>query len=183
MTRGGGGRFLGVAARLATGVTATACGSSSSSTSSSTASSSGGGSSSSSTSTPASTSGPGGAGSKSVTDYLSYVGGKAGPADKSLPPVAIGFVNQQGGQQQIGPLATNGAQIAVKYITAELGGINGHPLVLKTCFIRSAEEEGTTCGQQFLVNKSISVIDEGAGAIRDQSFQSTIGSSKPVIVG
>jgi branched-chain amino acid transport system substrate-binding protein len=118
-----------------------------------------------------------------VTDYLSYVGGKAGPADKALPPVTIGFVNQQGGQQQIGPLATNGAQIAVKYINSELGGINGHPLVLKTCFIRSAEEEGTTCGQQFLANKSISVIDEGAVAIGDQAFQSTIGTAKPVIVG
>jgi branched-chain amino acid transport system substrate-binding protein len=183
MTRGARGGFVGLATLVATVIIATACGSSSSSTSSSTASSSAGGSSSSSTSTPASTSGPGGAGSKSVTDYLSYVGGKAGPADKSLPPVTIGFVNQQGGQQQIGPLATNGAQIAVKYINSELGGINGHPLVLKTCFIRSAEEEGTTCGQQFLANKSISVIDEGAVAIGDQSFQSTIGSSKPVIVG
>jgi branched-chain amino acid transport system substrate-binding protein len=118
-----------------------------------------------------------------VTNYLSYVGGKAGPADKSLPPVTIGWVNQQGGQQQIGPLATNGAQIAVKYINTELGGINGHPLVLKTCFIRSAEEEGTTCGQQFLANKSIAVVDEGAVAIGDQSFQSTIGTAKPVIVG
>jgi branched-chain amino acid transport system substrate-binding protein len=182
MTRGGRTGLVGLATLAATVIVATACGSSSSS-SSSTASSSAGGSSSSSTSTPASTSGPGGAGSKSVTDYLSYVGGKAGPADKSLPPVTIGFVNQQGGQQQIGPLATNGAQIAVKYINTELGGINGHPLVLKTCFIRSAEEEGTTCGQQFLANKSISVIDEGAVAIGDQSFQSTIGTAKPVIVG
>ena len=182
MTRGGRRGLVGLATLAATVIVATACGSSSSS-SSSTASSSGGGSTSSSTSTPASTSGPGGAGSKSVTDYLSYVGGKAGPADKSLPPVTIGFVNQQGGQQQIGPLATNGAQIAVKYINTELGGINGHPLVLKTCFIRSAEEEGTTCGQQFLANKSISVIDEGAVAIGDQSFQSTIGATKPVIVG
>jgi branched-chain amino acid transport system substrate-binding protein len=182
MTRGARGGFVGLATLVATVIIATACGSSSS-TSTSTASSSGGGSSSSSTSTPASTSGSGGAGSKSVTDYLSYVGGKAGPADKSLPPVTIGFVNQQGGQQQIGPLATNGAQIAVKYINTELGGIDGHPLVLKTCFIRSAEEEGTTCGQQFLANKSISVIDEGAVAIGDQSFQSTIGATKPVIVG
>ena len=182
MTRGGRRGLVGLATLAATVIVATACGSSSSS-SSSTASSSAGGSSSSSTSTPASTSGPGGAGSKSVTDYLSYVGGKAGPADKSLPPVTIGFVNQQGGQQQIGPLATNGAQIAVKYINTELGGIDGHPLVLKTCFIRSAEEEGTTCGQQFLANKSISVIDEGAVAIGDQSFQSTIGTAKPVIVG
>lgn len=182
MTRGGRTGLVGLATLAATVIVATACGSSSSS-SSSTASSSAGGSSSSSTSTPASTSGPGGAGSKSVTDYLSYIGGKAGPADKSLPPVTIGFVNQQGGQQQIGPLATNGAQIAVKYINTELGGIDGHPLVLKTCFIRSAEEEGTTCGQQFLANKSISVIDEGAVAIGDQSFQSTIGATKPVIVG
>ncbi|MGZ4187705.1 MAG: ABC transporter substrate-binding protein [Solirubrobacteraceae bacterium] len=182
MTRGARGGFVGLAMLVATVIIATACGSSSSS-SSSTPSSSAGGSSSSSTSTPASTSGSGGAGSKSVTNYLSYVGGKTGPADKSLPPVTIGFVNQQGGQQQIGPLATNGAQIAVKYINTELGGINGHPLVLKTCFIRSAEEEGTTCGQQFLANKSISVIDEGAVAIGDQSFQSTIGATKPVIVG
>ena len=183
MTKGARGGFVGLAALVATVIIATACGSSSSSTSTSTASSSAGGSSSSSTSTPASTPGSGGAGSKSVTNYLSYVGGKAGPADQSLPPVTIGFVNQQGGQQQIGPLATNGAQIAVKYINTELGGINGHPLVLKTCFIRSAEEEGTTCGQQFLANKSISVIDEGAVAIGDQSFQSTIGATKPVIVG
>ena len=182
MTRGARGGFVGLATLVATVIVATACGSSSSS-SSSTPSSNAGGSSSTTTSTPASTSGSGGAGSKSVTDYLSYIGGKAGPADKSLPPVTIGFVNQQGGQQQIGPLATNGAQIAVKYINSELGGINGHPLVLKTCFIRSAEEEGTTCGQQFLANKSISVIDEGAVAIGDQSFQSTIGTAKPVIVG
>jgi branched-chain amino acid transport system substrate-binding protein len=184
MTRGARGGFVGLAILAATVIIATACGSSSSSSTSSPAA--GGGSSSStssSTSTPASTPGSGGAGSKSVTNYLTYVGGKAGPADKSLPPVTIGWVNQQGGQQQIGPLATNGAQIAVKYINSELGGINGHPLVLKTCFIRSAEEEGTTCGQQFLANKSISVIDEGAVAIGDQSFQSTIGATKPVLVG
>ena len=180
MTRGTRTGFVGLAALLATAIIATACGSSSSSSTSSPAASGG---STSTASTPASTSGSGGAGSKSVTNYLSYVGGKAGPADKSVPPVTIGWVNQQGGQQQIGPLATNGAQIAVKYINTELGGIDGHPLVLKTCFIRSAEEEGTTCGQQFLANKSIAVIDEGAVAIGDQSFQSTIGTTKPVLVG
>jgi branched-chain amino acid transport system substrate-binding protein len=180
MTRGARGGFVGLAMLAATVIIATACGSSSSTTTTTT---NAGGGSTGTTTTPASTSGSGGAGSKSVTNYLTYVGGKAGPADKSLPPVTIGWVNQQGGQQQIGPLATNGAQIAVKYINTELGGIDGHPLVLKTCFIRSAEEEGTTCGQQFLANKSIPVIDEGAVAIGDQSFQSTVGATKPVIVG
>src|SRR5947209_13047489 len=175
--------WLGVAALLATLIVATGCGSSSSSSSSGAAAAPSSSSSSTSATTQSTTPGSGGAGQASVTDYQKYVGGKPGKANASLPPVTIGFVNQQGGQQQIGPLATTGAQIAVKYINTELGGIDGHPLALKTCFIRSAEEEGTTCGQQFLANKSISVIDEGAVAIGDQSFQSTIGSSKPVIVG
>jgi branched-chain amino acid transport system substrate-binding protein len=127
--------------------------------------------------------GAGGAGAQAVTDYLSYVHGKAGKADASLPPVTIGWINQQGGQQAIGPLATAGAQMAVKYINAELGGVDGHPVVLKTCFITSAEEEGKTCAQQLLADKSVQVIDEGAVAIGIQSFYSTIAGAKPVIVG
>ena len=133
---------------------------------------------------PASASaGGGGAGAQAVTDYLSYVHGKAGKADASLPPVTIGWINQQGGQQAIGPLATAGAQMAVKYINAELGGVGGHPVQLKTCFITSAEEEGKTCAQQLLADKSVQVIDEGAVAIGIQSFYSTIAGAKPVIVG
>jgi branched-chain amino acid transport system substrate-binding protein len=178
-------RWIGIVAVLA--VVAAGCGSSKSSSSTSSAAASGSASSSTSTSqtsTAAATgSGTGGAGQASVTSYQDYVGGKPGKANPSLPPVYVGFVNQQGGQQQIGPLATTGAQIAVKYINTELGGIGGHPLVLKTCFIRSAEEEGTTCAQQFLADKAISVIDEGAVAIGDQSFLSTIGTAKPVLVG
>jgi branched-chain amino acid transport system substrate-binding protein len=177
---------LAVVALLATAIVATGCGSSKSSNSTSSAAAPAASSTSTSSTTaaaPSTASGSGGAGQASVTNYQTYVGGKAGPANKSLPPVYIGFVNQQGGQQQIGPLATTGAQIAVKYIDNELGGIDGHPLVLKTCFIRSAEEEGTTCGQQFLADKSVPVIDEGAVAIGDQSFLSTIGTAKPVLVG
>ncbi|HEX6473034.1 MAG TPA: ABC transporter substrate-binding protein [Streptosporangiaceae bacterium] len=127
--------------------------------------------------------GAGGAGAQSVTNYVSYTGGKAGKADPSLPPVYIGWVNQQGGQQVIGALATNGAQLAVKYINAELGGVDGHPVALKTCFIASAEEEGTTCGQRLAADKQVSVIDEGGVAIGVQSLYSTIGGAKPVIAG
>jgi branched-chain amino acid transport system substrate-binding protein len=118
-----------------------------------------------------------------VTSYLSYTGGKSGQADSALPPVYIGWINQQGGQQSIGPLATAGAQMAVKYVNAELGGVDGHPVALKTCFIASAEEEGTTCGQQMAANKSVSVVAMGGVAIGVQSFYSTIGTSKPVIDG
>ncbi|MBV8998591.1 MAG: hypothetical protein JO304_06000, partial [Solirubrobacterales bacterium] len=114
--------WLGVAALIATVVALSGCGSSSKTTTTTTAAAT-------PTTTAATTqtstapsggAGTGGAGSQSVTDYLSYVDGKAGPANPSLPPVTIGWVNQQGGAQSIGPLATTGAQIAVKYINTEL---------------------------------------------------------------
>jgi branched-chain amino acid transport system substrate-binding protein len=173
--------WLATVALAVTVIVATGCGSSSSSSTSSATSSTA--ASSTTSSTPAASSGSGGAGAHSVTNYLTYVGGKAGKANASLPPVTVGWVNQQGGQQVIGALATNGAQLAVKYINDQLGGIGGHPLQLQTCFITSAEEEGTTCGQKFLANKSISVVDEGAVAIGIQSLYSTIGNAKPVIAG
>jgi branched-chain amino acid transport system substrate-binding protein len=175
--------WLGVVALLATAIVAAGCGSSSSSSTSSSSASASASSSTPAATTPATTGGSGGAGTASVTNYLSYVGGKAGKANPSLPPVDIGWVNQQGGQQVIGALATNGAQLAVKYVNDQLGGVDGHPLKLVTCFITSAEEEGTTCGQKFLANKSISVIEEGAVAIGVQSLYATIGTAKPVIVG
>jgi branched-chain amino acid transport system substrate-binding protein len=135
-----------------------------------------------STSLPAS-SGAGGAGAQSVTNYLSYTGGKSGPADKSLPPVYIGYVNQQGGATAVGLLATAGAQMAVKYANAELGGVDGHPIQLVTCFIASAEEEGTTCAQKFLANNKIDVIALGGVAVGVQSFYSTLHGAKPVMDG
>ena len=134
------------------------------------------------TSAPASP-GTGGQGAQSVTNYLTYTGGKAGPADKSLPPVYIGFVNQQGGPTAVGLLATAGAQMAVNYANAELGGVGGHPIQLVTCFIASAEEEGTTCAQKFLANKKVNVIDLGGVAIGVQSFYATLHGAKPVIDG
>ena len=103
--------------------------------------------------------------------------------DSSLPPVTIGFVNQQGGQQVIGQHATDGAQMAVNYINKELGGVDGHPVQLDTCFIASAEEEGTTCAQKFLANKSVDVIAMGAVVIGDQSFYATLGGKLPVVGG
>ena len=134
------------------------------------------------TSAPASA-GAGGQGAQSVTNYLTYVGGTAGPANKSLPPVYIGFVNQQGGPTAVGLLATAGAQMAVSYANAELGGVGGHPIQLVTCFIASAEEEGTTCGQKFLADKKIDVVNLGGVAIGVQSFYATLHGALPVIDG
>ncbi|MGA9833703.1 MAG: ABC transporter substrate-binding protein [Trebonia sp.] len=125
----------------------------------------------------------GGLGAQSVTNYLTYTGGKSGPANSSLAPVTIGFVNQQGGAEVIGQHATDGTEMAIKYINAQLGGVDGHPIVLDTCFIASAEEEGTGCAQKFLANKNVHVISMGATVIGDQSFYSTLGGALPVVGG
>src|SRR5260370_40336232 len=73
--------------------------------------------------------------------------------------------------------------MAVNYINAELGGVNGHPVQLVTCFIASAEEEGTTCAQKFLANKAVNVIAMGGDVIGVQSFYSTLAGKIPVIGG
>ena len=170
---------LGVAGFAAVAATVLAAGCSSSSSSSTPAAPT---SAAAGTSAPASA-GTGGQGAQSVTNYLTYTGGKSGPADKSLPPVYIGFVNQQGGPTAVGLLATAGAQMAVNYANAELGGVDGHPIQLVTCFIASAEEEGTTCAQKFLANKKVNVINLGGVAIGVQSFYATLHGAIPVIDG
>ena len=118
-----------------------------------------------------------------VTNYLTYVKGKRGKADPKKSKVYIGWVNQQGGQVVIGGLATAGAELAVKYVNDQLGGVGGHPVALVECFIKSNEEEGTTCGQKLVNNKRISVIATGAVATGAQSLFATIRGAKPVVTG
>jgi len=176
--------FAGIAAVAVATLAAAGCSSSSSSTASTTTPTTSAAAAPSTTAAAPTPSGStGGLGAQSVTDYLSYTGGTSGPANKSLPPVTVGFVNQQGGPVAIGLHATDGAEMAVKYINAELGGVGGHPVQLDTCFIASAEEEGTGCAQKFLANKSVDVIAMGGDVIGDQSFYATLNGALPVVGG
>ena len=118
-----------------------------------------------------------------VTNYRAYVHGTRGKADPKKSKIYIGWVNQQGGQVVIGGLATAGAELAVKYVNDQLGGVDGHPVALVECFIKSNEEEGTTCGQKLVNNKRISVIASGAVATGAQSFFATVRGAKPVVTG
>jgi len=169
--------YAGIAALAVALLAAAGCSSSSSSSSSTTSPAT------SAAAAPSPSGSSGGLGAQSVTNYLTYTGGKSGPANTSLAPVTVGFVNQQGGPVAIGLHATDGAEMAVKYINAQLGGVDGHPVVLDTCFIASAEEEGTGCAQKFLANKNVHVISMGGAVIGVQSFYSTLGGQLPVVGG
>jgi ABC-type branched-subunit amino acid transport system substrate-binding protein len=118
-----------------------------------------------------------------VTDYAAYVGGKSGAADSGKSPIVIGYMNQQGGPTDLGPNATQGAELAVDYVNRQLGGIDGHPLKLKTCFTSTAEEQGQKCAQEMLNDKSVQVVVMGAQALGDAAFQRTMNGAKPMVYG
>ena len=119
--------------------------------------------------------------SSGVTDYMEYVGGKPGKADPNKKPIVIGFVNQQGGPADVGPWATDGAKLAVKWLNEKAGGIGGHPVELRTCFTSTSEEQGQTCGQKLVNDDDVKVIEVGAVAIGSQSLNATVDGQKPMV--
>jgi branched-chain amino acid transport system substrate-binding protein len=121
--------------------------------------------------------------SAGVDDYQKYIGGKAGAADMSKEPIVIGWVNQQGGPTDIGPWATDGAKLAVKWLNEKGGGIGGRPVELRTCFTSTSEEQGQTCGQKLANDEDVKVIGVGAVAIGSQSLNATVDGQKPMVFG
>ena len=116
-----------------------------------------------------------------VTDYVAYTGGTAGAADSSKSPVTIGWVNQQGGPLGF-PAATDGAQAAIKYVNAHLGGIGGHPLALDTCLIAANEQEGNACGLKLVNDNNVKAVLYGTLFAGNQSFQAVNKGQKPVLM-
>lgn len=166
----------GLAAAAAVALLVTACSTSGTSSSSSNASASSSSSAvaSAAATTPASTAGE-------VTNYLTYTGGTSGAANKSLSPVTIGFVNDQGGVVNSYPYVSDGVQAAVTYVNDYLGGVDGHPLQVSSCYIATAEEEGRTCGLQMVDNSKIPLVIFGSVSTGDQSFIAIDNGKTPVI--
>lgn len=116
-----------------------------------------------------------------VTNYVKYVGGHAGPANPKLAPISIGWVNQQGGTDDIAPETTVGAQVAVKWLNTYGGGIGGHPVKLVTCYIPDTVSSAQQCGQEFANNKSVSAVAMGAVAVGNQSFEQALAPTHKTI--
>ena len=86
-----------------------------------------------------------------------FIPKESGPADNSMDPVRIGFVNQSEGTPSFpGPLS--GAQVAVDYINSKLGGIGGHPVELVDCNTGLDPDSNQQCGQQMVNDDTINVV-------------------------
>jgi branched-chain amino acid transport system substrate-binding protein len=144
----------------------------------------GGSKKSSSSSGSSSTTGPtpaAGGGTVSNDYALQYTGGTAGAADDTKTPITIGFVNEEGGVPSF-PEATQGAQAAVDYVNKELGGVQGHKVILQKCFVQT-EEDGQKCGTQMANDPKVQVVLTGILALGNQSLYSVLAGKKPVIIG
>jgi branched-chain amino acid transport system substrate-binding protein len=108
-----------------------------------------------------------------------WIKGKEGEADSSKEPFVIGWANQQGGTPDYTE-STVGAEAAVKFINENLGGIDGRPVELKTCFI-VAEEDGQKCGAEFLADK-VEMVELGLAAVGNASLYKTVVPKLPVLV-
>ena len=114
--------------------------------------------------------------------FAKYVGAKKiRPANASLPPVTIGWVNAQGGI--VGsPESTAAMNAAVKVVNTYLGGVaGGHPLKVRKCFVVQQESQGQACAQQMLNDRNVKLIMEGFLPFGATGFHQTNKGKKPVI--
>lgn len=107
-----------------------------------------------------------------------YTGYGPGEIDSNKEPITIGFTSQQGGQLQF-PDSAVGFNAAVTYLNEEFGGIDGHEIVLKECFIQT-EEDGQKCATEFVNDDDIDIIVKGVAVNGAESFVSTVGGKLPI---
>jgi branched-chain amino acid transport system substrate-binding protein len=113
--------------------------------------------------------------------FAKYVGvKKLGPANKKLSPVTVGWVNAQGGIVQ-SPESTISVNAAVNVINTYLGGVGGHPLKLKECFVVQSESQGQKCAQSMDNDPKVSFVIEGVLPFGATGFHQTNKGKKPVI--
>jgi branched-chain amino acid transport system substrate-binding protein len=122
----------------------------------------------------------GGVSQASINFGVGFTGGKAGKANPGLPPVTIGFINQQGGIPAF-PEYLSTANAAVSFVNNDLGGVGGHPLKLNTCIVQS-EEDGQKCAAQILGNKSIDITNWSLAVVGGATFYKAVAPKAPIVI-
>ncbi len=115
-----------------------------------------------------------------VSAALQYTGGTAGAANPKKSPISIGWVSDETAITGH-PGNTAGVKAAVALINKNLGGIDGHPVKLVSCFITTSDSQGASCAEQMLNNSSVKVVAEGELLTGEASFIGTMAGQKPVI--
>jgi branched-chain amino acid transport system substrate-binding protein len=108
-----------------------------------------------------------------------FIGGHTGKANASLPPVVIGFTNEEGASPSFAEMS-HAADASVQFINNYLGGVAGHPLKLDKCVVQT-EEDGQKCAAQFLGAK-VQIGNQGLTVVGNVSYYKAIAGKFPVVV-
>jgi ABC-type branched-subunit amino acid transport system substrate-binding protein len=85
---------------------------------------------------------------------------EVGPADDSLEPVVIGWMNTDEGTPSF-PATTAGVEAAAAYINDKLGGFDGRPLEVRTCSTGLDDASIQACAQEFANDDDVSLVATG----------------------
>jgi branched-chain amino acid transport system substrate-binding protein len=117
------------------------------------------------------------ASSKADTALLTPTGGKK---TASGTPVKVGLINDEGGTAESWPEIRIGAQAAISYANAYLGGIAGRPVQLDICESKGTSASSAACANQMIADHVVAVlhgIDSNSGA----TAQTLMNAGIPVI--
>lgn len=108
----------------------------------------------------------------------------AAPKDEATgEPIVVGMINQEDAPAGSFPELREGAEAAVAYVNADLGGVDGHPIELRVCRTRGTPESSQACANELLADDPVAVIgggDYGAAAalpIFEEAGVPYVGSS------
>lgn len=107
---------------------------------------------------------------------------ETGPADDSLEPVKIGWINNDDGPVSF-PATTAGFETAIAYINDKLGGIDGHPVEGVLCSAALEQDSVRQCAQQMANDDSIDVVTSGYMVVSEPVFPVLEQAGKPILVG
>lgn len=110
-------------------------------------------------------------------------GSKAGGKKAGGSPVVVGFINQENSAVGSFPEVRSDAEAAVRYVNAELNGVNGHAIRLETCTTDGTPESSQACANRLRQRNPVAVLgglDLGAAAsipVLDTAGIPYVGSS------
>jgi branched-chain amino acid transport system substrate-binding protein len=73
-------------------------------------------------------------------------------------PIKIGMMNTDSGPATAYPELTKGAETGVRWINAELGGVDNRPIELVTCDVEFSGTGSQACGQQMVTEGVVAVM-------------------------
>ena len=100
-------------------------------------------------------------------------------ANSGLSPIKIGFTTIDQGTSAV-PGPKQGAEAAVAYANAALGGIDGHPIQLDYCGVGADSQTNQQCGQHF-ANSSDAIVLTGLVFNGAPLYSALAASGKPIV--